>query len=310
MQTIEIYDERFRALLRPDSKLVHLAGGGTWTEGPVYLAEDDAVVWSDIPGNRLLRYSERDGVSEYLKPSHFHNGHYRDLQGRILACSHGERSIKRLEPDGAWTTLVDSYQGKRLNSPNDIVVKSDGTIWFTDPPYGLIQPNEGYGGEPEQEGCFVYRLEMLFSPRSGEPETGHLEAVVTDMAKPNGLAFSPDERTLYVSETGRSHDPGIPSEIRAYDVIEGRRTTNGRTFANIEPGLPDGFRVDVHGHVFTSSGHGVQVYDSDGIRLGKIPVPETVSNLTFGGPEKNRLYITATTSLYAIELATAGVQRP
>ncbi|MCL6526732.1 MAG: SMP-30/gluconolactonase/LRE family protein [Thermaceae bacterium] len=300
VEGVEVFDERFRALLRPDSRLLRLAGGATWSEGPVYFAEDDAVIWSDIPGNRLLRYSAREGLQEYLNPSHFQNGHYRDLQGRLIACSHGKRCVERLEPDGRWTLLADRYQGRRLNSPNDVVVRSDGTVWFTDPPYGLIQPNEGYGGTQEQEGCYVYRL---------EPETGALEAVITEMVKPNGLAFSPDEQILYVSETGASHDPSVPSEIRAYDVVEGR-CIHGRTFALIEPGLPDGFRLDVHGYLFTSSGDSVQVYDPQGVRLGKILVPETVANLTFGGPEKNCLYITATTSLYAIYLATQGLQKP
>ena len=250
VEGFEIYDPRFEALLLPGSKLVRLASGGVWCEGPVYFHEDDSVIWSDIPGNRLLRYSEREGLSEYLKPAHFHNGHYRDLQGRLMACSHGKRCLERLEPDGTWTVLVERYQGKRLNSPNDLVVKSDGTIWFTDPPYGLIQPNEGYGGTQELEGCYVYRF---------YPHTGELEAVISDMVKPNGLAFSPDERILYVSDTGASHDPQVPPEIRAYDVIEGRRCANGRTFALISPGLPDGFRVDIHGYIFTSSGDSVQV---------------------------------------------------
>lgn len=297
----EIYHQRFEALLRPDSRLVQLATGGVWCEGPVYFHEDDSVIWSDIPGNRLLRYSRADGLSEYLKPAHFHNGHYRDRQGRLLACSHGKRCVERLEPDGTWTVLVERYQGKRLNSPNDLVVKSDGTIWFSDPPYGLIQPDEGYGGTQEQDGCYVYRF---------DPHTLELEAVITDMVKPNGLAFSPDERILYVSDTGASHDPQVPRHIKAYEVIEGRSCTNGRTFAVIEPGLPDGFRVDVQGHVFTSSGDSVQVYDPQGIRLGKILLPERVGNLTFGGPDKNRLYIAASSSLYAIDLATQGIQAP
>jgi len=300
MEGFEIYDPRFEALLQPGSRLTRLATGATWSEGPVYFHEDDSLIWSDIPGNRLLRYSQKEGLSEYLKPAHFQNGHYRDLQGRLIACSHGERAVVRLEPGGTWTTLADSYQGQRLNSPNDVVVKSDGTIWFSDPPYGLIQPNEGYGGSQEQAGCYVYRL---------EPETGKLDAVITDMDKPNGLAFSPDERILYVSDTAGSHDPQGNHHIRAYDVLEGR-TANGRTFAVIEPGLPDGFRVDVQGYVFTSSQDSVQVYDPAGVRLGKILVPEKVGNLTFGGPHKNRLYIAATTSIYALELNTQGVQRP
>lgn len=301
MEPIEIYDPRMRALVRPDSRLVWLAGGATWSEGPVYIAEEDAVIWSDIPGNRLLRWSAKDGLSEYLKPARFHNGHYRDLEGRLLACSHGERAIKRLEADGSWSTVVSHHQGKRFNSPNDLVVKSDGTIWFTDPDYGLIQPNEGYGGEREQAGCFVYRF---------DPRTEEISAVITDMRRPNGLAFSPDESLLYVSDTSASHDADGFHHLRVYEVVQGRSVGNGRVFAQIEPGLPDGFRVDVQGNLFISSGDGVQVYAPEGKHLGKIRVPEKVGNLTFGGPDKNRLFITASSSLYAIDLETIGIQRP
>ncbi|MDX2004532.1 MAG: SMP-30/gluconolactonase/LRE family protein [Meiothermus sp.] len=301
MEGVEVYDPRMRSLLRPGSRLQRLASGSTWAEGPVYLAEEDALIWSDIPGNRLLRWSERDGLSEFLKPAHFHNGHYRDLEGRILACSHGERAVKRLEADGTWTTLVSHHRGRRLNSPNDLVVKSDGTVWFTDPDYGLIQPLEGYGGEREQEGCYVYRF---------DPQSGEVSAVVTDMRRPNGLAFSPDETLLYVSDTSASHDPDGFHHLRAYEVMEGREARNGRVFAEIESGLPDGFRLDVGGNLFVSSGDGVQVYAPTGQRLGKILVPEKVGNLTFGGPARDRLYITASSSLYAIDLETTGVQRP
>jgi gluconolactonase len=298
MNMIEIYDPRMKALLRADSSLERLATGATWSEGPVYLPEDDCVIWSDIPGNRLLRWSEKDGLSEYLKPAHFQNGHTLDLQGRILACSHGKRCVERLGKDGTWTTLIDSYQGKKLNSPNDIVVKSDGTMWFTDPSYGLTQADEGYGGVQEQEGCYVYR----FDPTSNE-----IHAVVTDMVKPNGLAFSPDENILYISDTGASHEPNGPHHIRAYDVVDGKQTTNGRVFAVIEPGMPDGFRVDKHGYIFTSSLDSIQVYTPEGERIGKILVPEKVGNCTFGGPDKNRLFIAASSSLYAVTLETQGL---
>ena len=301
MTGFELFDERFRTILRPDSRLERLATGATWSEGPVYFHEDDSVIWSDIPGNRLLRWSARDGLSEHLKPAHFQNGHTRDLDGGLLACSHGERAVIKLEPDGSWRVLVNQFQGKRLNSPNDIIVKSDGTIWFTDPPYGLIQPNEGYGGTPEQPGCFVYRF---------DPRTAHLEAVITDMVKPNGLAFSPDESILYVSDTGASHDPNGPHHVRAYDVLEGSRCANGRVFTVIEPGLPDGFRLDRQGWLFVSSEDSVQVFAPTGERLGKILVPERVGNLTFGGPSKDRLFIAASSSLYAIHLNTQGVQHP
>lgn len=302
MDGIEIYDERMRALVQPDSRLEKLATGATWSEGPAYFTEDDSVIWSDIPGNRLLRWSAKDGLSEFLKPAHFQNGHYRDLEGRLVACSHGERAIKRLEKDGTWTTVVSHYNGKKLNSPNDIVVKSDGTIWFTDPDYGLIQPNEGYPGEMrEQEGCNVYRY---------DPKTDEITAVVTDMRRPNGLAFSPAESLLYVSDTSKSHDADGFGHIRVYEVVDGRSTRNGRVFTEISPGLPDGFRLDIHGNLFISSEDSVQVYAPSGERLGKIFVPERIGNLTFGGPDKKRLFIAASTSLYSIYLNTAGVQRP
>ncbi len=298
MSTIESYDPRMKALLRPDSSLQKLATGATWSEGPVYLPEEDCVIWSDIPGNRLLRWSEKEGMSVYLGSAQFQNGHTLDLQGRILACSHGKRCVERLEKDGTWTTLVASYAGKKLNSPNDIVVKSDGTIWFTDPSYGLTQSDEGYGGEQEQDGCYVYRFDLA---------TSEISAVVTDMVKPNGLAFSPDEKILYVSDTGASHEPDGPHHIRAYDVLEGKETANGRVFAVIDPGMPDGFRIDINGYVFTSSLDSIQIFSPQGERLGKILVPEKVGNCTFGGPEKNRLFIAASSSLYSVMLETRGL---
>ncbi len=291
----EIYDERFQSILLPDSKLEKLASGAIWSEGPVYV--DDSLIWSDIPGNRLLRYT-KDGLSEFLKPSHFHNGHTLDLEGRIIACSHGQRAVLRLETDGTWTVLVSHFEDKKLNSPNDVIVKSDGTIWFSDPSYGLIQPHEGYGGTQEQKGCYVYRF---------DPVNLDIDAVVTDMDKPNGLAFSLDEKILYISDTSASHDQNGHHHIRAYDVLEDFSTANGRVFAVIEPGLPDGFRIDQHGWIFTSSKDSVQVFTPAGELLGKIFVPETIGNLTFGGHNKDRLFITASSSLYAINLNTHGI---
>ena len=300
-EVIEIYDDRMRALVRPGATLQKVANGAVHSEGAVYFHEDDSVIWSDAHGNCLLRWSASDGVSVLRNPSDYQSGNYRDLEGRLVACSSGERAIIRREHDGDWKVLVDRYQGKRLNSPNDLVVKRDGTIWFTDPPYGITEPNQGYGGEQEQPGSFVYRF---------EPATGEIDAVVTDMVRPNGLTFSPDEQLLYVSDTAAFNIPQAPHHIRVYKVVNGRYVKNGRVFAVIEPGQPDGFRVDEHGNVFTSSKDSVQVYAPDGIRLGKILVPETCSNLTFGGQKRDRLFITAGKSLYTIDLNTRGVQHP
>ena len=261
--------------------------------------EDDNVVWSDAHGNRLLQWSPTDNVSVLRDPSDYQSGNYRDLEGRLVACSSGLRAIIRREDNGEWKVLVDRYQGKCLNSPNDLVVKSDGTIWFTDPPYGITEPNQGYGGEQEQPGSYVYCF---------DPATGEIYPVVTDMVRPNGLAFSPDESLLYVSDTAAFNIPGGPHHIRVYEVVGDRYVKNGRVFAVIEPGQPDGLRVDEHGNIFTSSQDSVQIYAPDGTRLGKIFVPETSANLTFGGKESDRLFITAGHSLYVIDLNTRGVQ--
>jgi gluconolactonase len=301
----EVYDERFRALLRPDSKLEKLCTGTVWAEGPVYFAEDDCLLWSDIPNNRMLRWSEQDGMTIYREPANFTNGHYRDLQGRLLSCEHGGRRVTRTEADGRVVVLVDNYQGKKLNSPNDLVVKSDGTIWFTDPPYGILSNVEGYQAESEIGANYVYRL---------DPETGDLAIVADDFDKPNGLAFSPDERVLYISDTGGSHTEGGPHHIRAFDVVQDATSspflTNGRLFADISPGLSDGFRIDMNGNLFTSAADGIQVFSADSELLGRILVSEVVANCTFGGPDKDRLFIVATTSLYSIRLNTRGGQRP
>lgn len=295
--TIETYDDRMRSLIRPESSLQKLADGAVHSEGPVYMHEDDSIIWSDAHDNRLLRWSEKDGVSVLRNPSDYQNGNYRDLEGRLVSCSSGLRAIIRQDHDGQWRVLCDRYQDKRLNSPNDLVVKRDGTIWFTDPPYGITEPNQGYGGEQEQPGSYVYRF---------NPTTGEIDAVITDMLRPNGLAFSPDEQLLYVSDSSAFNIPDGYHHIRVYDVIEGQRTANGRVFADINPGQPDGLRTDAQGNVFVSSEDSVQVYASDGTRLGKILVPETVANLTFGGQEGDRLIIAAGHSLYAIHLNTKG----
>jgi gluconolactonase len=301
LNAIEVYDERMIAILKPDASLEKIADGASWSEGPVYFAEDDSVVWSDAHGDRLLRWSAKDGVTVLREPSHYQSGNYRDLAGRLVSCSSGDRAIIRREHNGEWNILADRYQGRRFNSPNDLVVKRDGTIWFTDPNYGLTQPNQGYGGEQEQPGCFVYRF---------DPETCEVNVVVTDMIRPNGLTFSPDEQLLYVSDTAAFNIPGAPHHIRVYEVADGCRTVDGRVFAVIDPGQPDGLRVDRQGNIFTSSEDSIQVYAPDGAQIGKIPVPEVCSNLTFGGAKGDRLFITAGHSLYAIDLNTQGVQFP
>lgn len=299
----EIFDDRFRDLLLPDSKLEKLVDDCCiWAEGPVYFPAG-FVVWSDVPGNKMWRWDESDGsASVFREPSNHSNGNTLDLQGRLITCEHGNRRVSRTEPDGTVVTLVDNYQGKRFNSPNDVVVKSDGSIWFTDPPYGILPgTTEGQATEPDLDGCYVFRY---------DPASDDLSLVIDDMTKPNGLAFSPDEQRLYVADTAASHDPDALHDIRVYDVIAGKSLTNGRLFTEIAPGMADGFRFDHNGYLYTSSEDSIQVYAESGERLGKILVPEKIANCTFGGPDKNRLFITATTSLYAITLNTHGIQKP
>jgi gluconolactonase len=231
----------------------------------------------------------------------FTNGHIRDRDGSLLHCSHGLRAVFRTDIRGEHQRIVvDRWQGKRFNAPNDIVVKSDGTLWFTDPPYGLIIPEEGHGGESEIGDCYVFR----FDPASGELDP------VTDLPiEPNGLAFSPDESLLYVSDTSAALGREATGNhcIFAFDVVDGRRLANGRKFADVSPGVPDGFRVDRHGWIYTSSEDSVQVFHPDGTLLGKVHVPEKVGNVTFGGRNRDQLYIAASTSLYRIRLATQGL---
>jgi gluconolactonase len=301
LKEIEVYDDRMAALMRHDTSLQKVANGAVWSEGPVYVTEDDSVVWSDAHGDRLLRWSVGSGVEVLRQPSQYQSGNYLDLEGRLVSCLSGGRAIIRQEHSGEWQILVSRYQGKRFNSPNDLVVKRDGTIWFTDPPYGLTQPNQGYGGQQEQPGCFVYRF---------APDTQEIDAIITDMTHPNGIAFSPDESLLYVSDSSSFDIPQGAHHIRVYEAVGDRQMANGRVFAVINPGQPDGLRVDALGNVFVTSRDGVQVYAPDGSRLGKILVPEICSNLTFGGMNGDRLFIAAGRSLYAIDLNTRGVQRP
>lgn len=301
---IETFDERMRPVVAGAPRLERLCTGARWSEGPVWIAEDDSVLWSDIPNDRMLRWSARDGMRVWRDRVEFTNGHMRDHDGTLLHCSHGLRAVYRTNVDGSGQrVVVDRWQGKRLNAPNDIVVKSDGTIWFSDPPYGLIIPEEGHGGESEIGDCYVFRF---------DPRTGDLDPVTDLPIEPNGLAFSPDESRLYVSDTSAALGREATGNhcIFVFDVVDGRRLANGRRFVDVAPGVPDGFRVDAQGWIYTSSEDSVQVFAPDGMRLGKIHVPEKVGNVTFGGPDRDQLFIAASTSLYRIRLATRGVQRP
>ena len=287
----EIVDEQFRTMILGNAWVEKLHGGMLWAEGPVWFADGQYLLWSDIPNNVILQYCEGAGVRVFRHPSNNTNGHTRDREGRLISCEHRGRRVSRTELDGSVTVLADRYKGKRLNSPNDVVVKSDGTIWFTDPPYGIMSDYEGKKSKSDIGANYVYRL---------DPASGALTVVADDFDKPNGIAFSPDEKTLYVADTGGSHDPDGAHHIRAFDVVGGKKLANGRVFAEIDPGLADGFRLDSDGNVWTSAGDGVHVYSRKGELLGKILVPEVVSNVCFGGPKRNRLFITATSSLYAV----------
>ena len=298
----EVIEDRFRDLIEGNAALIKIADGCLWTEGPVYFRDSQMLLWSDIPNNRIMRWIDGVGVSVYRADSNFANGNTRDREGRLVSCEHGRRRVTRTELDGTITVIADNYQGKRLNSPNDVVVKSDGTIWFSDPTYGILSDYEGYKADPELDDCYVFRC---------DPASGELEIVADDFVKPNGLTFSPDEGILYVSDSGVTHDPeNGPHHIRAFDVRNGRELTNGRVFAEVSPGLSDGFRPDTDGNIWTSAQDGVHCYDPDGRLLGKILISETVSNLTFGGAKRNRLFISATQSVYAIYTSANGVQVP
>lgn len=298
---VEIVDRRFADFVLGNAALERLASGLRWAEGPLYVADAGHVLISDIPNDRVVRWVEDGGLSVFRHPSQFVNGQTRDRAGRLVSCEHGTRRVTRTEVDGSVTVLADSYQGKRLNSPNDVVVKSDGSVWFTDPTYGILSDYEGHKARSELDGCYVFRL---------DPQTGDLDVVVDDMVKPNGLAFSTDETVLYVADSGRSHDPGGPHHVRAFEVHGGRWLGASHMVAEVSPGVPDGLAVDDEDFLWCSAADGVHCYTPDGTLLGRIRVPETVANCAFGGPKRNRLFIAATTSLYAIYLNRRGAQTP
>lgn len=302
MEPFEILDERFRKYTIPIVWLEKLYSGMRWAEGPVYFADLRCLVFSDIPNNRMLRWEEETGqVAVFRAPSHYSNGNTRDRHGRLITCEHETRRVTRTEWDGSIIVIADRYQGKRLNAPNDVVVRSDDSIWFTDPVYGISAEYEGGKADSEIGSCNVYRF---------DPKDGSLRVVADDFSRPNGLAFSPDESVLYIADSGFWPDPTKPHHIRAFNVGADGRLGGGRLVCEVSPGIPDGFRVDADGNIWTSSGSGVQCITPDGDLIGRIPIPEKVANVAFGGPKRNRLFICGHTSLYAIFVNTKGAQRP
>lgn len=279
----------FRRLVAPEARLERLATDMQFTEGPVWVRARGGgyLVFSDIPADELKKWSPAEGLSTFRKPSQNANGNTVDRQGRLLSCEHSGRRVSRLEHDGTLVTVVDRFGDKRFNSPNDIAVKSDGSLWFTDPDYGLR-------GQPrDYDGCYVFRY---------DPKTAALTVLVTDFDKPNGICFSPDEKRLYVADSGK------PRHIRVFDVQRDGTVANGRVFCVIDQGVPDGIRCDAAGRVWSSAGDGVHIFAPDGRLIGKILVPETPANLCFGGRDGRMLFITARKSLYAIPVRVRGAR--
>lgn len=280
-------------LLASDARVERMATGAGWSEGPLWMPDSRRLRWSDIHGNRILEVDEAGELHVHRTDVEFTNARIH-ARGGVVQCSHGRRAIE-LERDGDVTVLVDRFGEHRLNSPNDLVEHPDGSIWFTDPPYGIEQPKEGHAGEREYGGCFVFRWS----------EADGIRAVVTDMAKPNGIAFSPDHATLYVTESGDEGDADEVATIRAYRVEGAGAETSavdGRRFVRVEGGTPDGIAIDVEGRVWSSSGDGVHVFSADGERLAFVPVPETVANVTFG--DDGWLWLAATSSVYRVRTTT------
>ncbi|MDF1608893.1 SMP-30/gluconolactonase/LRE family protein [Hoeflea sp. YIM 152468] len=295
----DVFDPRFSALFAPHIHVERLWTGARWCEGPAWFAAGRYLLWSDIPNNRMMRWDETDGsTSVFRAPSNNSNGNTVDRQGRLVTCEHLTRRVTRTEHDGSITVLADRFDRKRLNSPNDVVVHSDGSIWFSDPTYGILTDYEGDISAPEQTGNHVYRI---------DPTDGSVSKMTDDFVQPNGLAFAPDEKQLYIADTGATHLPGGPAHIRRFDVRGDGTLGGGDVFATCTAGFFDGFRLDREGRIWTSAFDGVHCYHPDGTLIGRIRIPEIVANLTFGGPKRNRLFICGTTSLYGVYVFTNGV---
>lgn len=301
MDGFDVRDPRFAHYILGNAPLEELATGFRWIEGPVWMGDANCLLFQDLPRNRTMRWNDETGASVYREPSNYANGQTRDRQGRLIACSHRGRCLYRTELNGHVTTLVTHHDGKRLNAPNDVVVKSDGTIWFSDPLYGIQNDYEGGRQESEQPPA-LYRL---------EPESGDIRVMGRDFDGPNGLAFSPDERRLYVAETGDQTGDAPKQYIRMFDVsVDGTQLSGGDVFYKVEPGYCDGMRIDEDGNLWSSAGDGVHCISPEGKLLGKVLLPHTVSNLTFGGLFRNRLFIGGSHTLYAIFLNRRGAQWP
>lgn len=294
----EIHDPRFRGLIHKNANIDLLWEGGRWCEGPAYLAAGKYLIWSDIPNDRTMRWDECSGtVSVFEHNCRNQNGHTVDRQGRLVSCEHRGRQVSRIDHDGSLTILADRYDGKRFNSPNDVVVKTDGTVWFTDPSYGIDSEYEGDQSPSEIGARNVYRIST----------SGEVTCVATDLVQPNGLAFSPDESLLYIADTGQTHVPDCTPRIRSYPVQDGGTALgDGKDLIESDAGLFDGFRVDTNGSIWTSAGDGVHCYSAEGDLLGKILIDEVVANVTFGGIKRNRLFICATTTMRSIYVNAIG----
>lgn len=292
----EMLDDRFRACYNGNANVERLFTGCRWAEGPAWFAAGRYLVWSDIPNDRMLRWDEvSGGVAPFRQPAGYSNGNTVDGQGRLVSCEHGNRRVTRTEHDGAITVIADRYKGKRFNSPNDVVVRSDGSIWFTDPAYGIDSDYEGHRAESEIGACHVYRV---------DPATGDVRIVADDFDRPNGIAFSIDQKQLYVTDTGSAKT----RHMRVFDVGDDSTLTGGDVFATCTVGGFDGFRLDSDGRIWTSAGDGVHCYDPDGTLIGKVLLPEGCANVAFGGAKRNRLFMCATTSLYAVYLKANGAK--
>ena len=295
-----VVDPRFRELAFPNVHLEQLYSGCRWAEGPAWFAAGRYLVWSDIPNDRVMRWDDTDAsVSVFRQPAQNSNGHTVDLEGRLVSCEHRSRSVTRTEHDGARTVVASHFEGKRLNSPNDVVVRSDGSVWFTDPTYGIDSDYEGDVAASDIGAQRVYRV---------DPGSGAIGVAASDFVQPNGLAFSPDESLLYVVDSGLTHRADGPHHVRRFRVGADGSLAGGEVLATCPAGLYDGLRVDLHGNLWLSAGDGVHCHGADGALLGKVLVPETVANLCFGGAKRNRLFICATTSLYAIYLNTRAAR--